>query len=58
MRSPTSRVRRTTSRASPIRSERAGDETLILLDTDGDAAAEAVIALAGAHDMRTGWFVL
>ncbi len=41
-----------------IRLERAGNETLILLNTDRDTAAEAVIALAGTHDMRTGWFVL
>jgi glucose/arabinose dehydrogenase len=41
-----------------IRSERVGDETLILLNTDSDTAAEAVIELSGAHDMRAGWFVL
>jgi len=41
-----------------MRSERVGDETLVLLNTDRDTAAEAIIALAGTHDMRAGWFVL
>jgi hypothetical protein len=41
-----------------VRYEKAGAYTYVSLNTDADAAAEAVIKLKGSFDLVKGWFVL
>ena len=46
------------TKAGQVRYEKAGSYTYVYLNTDTDAAAEAVIRLKGAMDLSKGWFVL
>lgn len=41
-----------------LRFETVGSYTYVYLNTDADAAAEAVIKLKGAMDLSKGWFIL
>ncbi|WP_243375198.1 PQQ-dependent sugar dehydrogenase [Microvirga solisilvae] len=44
--------------AAQVRYEVSGGQTIILLNTDADSAAEGVIRLEGVHSMQAGWFDL
>ena len=46
------------TKAGQVRTEKAGSYTYVYLNTDADAAAEAVIKLKGAIELSKGWFVL
>ncbi|WP_262273248.1 hypothetical protein [Microvirga yunnanensis] len=46
------------SKAGQVRTETVKGATYVLLNTDNDKAAEAVIKLKGALDLHKGWFVL
>ncbi|WP_262296663.1 hypothetical protein [Microvirga sesbaniae] len=46
------------SKAGQVRTETVKGATYVLLNTDSDKAAEAVIKLKGALDLHKGWFVL
>ena len=48
----------TFTKAGEVRYEKVGSYTYVYLNTDADAAAEAVIELGGAIDLSKGWFVL
>ena len=40
-----------------VRYEKTARETFVYLNTDADAAAEAVIRLKGSFDLQKDWFV-
>jgi hypothetical protein len=46
------------TKAGQVRYETARSYTYVSLNTDADAAAEAVIKLKGSFDLVKGWFVL
>ena len=46
------------TQAGQVRTEKAGSYTYVYLNTDADAAAEAVIKLKGSIELSKGWFVL
>ncbi|QRM29538.1 PQQ-dependent sugar dehydrogenase [Microvirga sp. VF16] len=46
------------TRSGQVRFGVDGEQTLIFLNTDADGEAEAVICLAGRHDVKADWFLL
>jgi Ca2+-binding RTX toxin-like protein len=46
------------TKAGQVRTEKVGSYTYVSLNTDADAAAEAVIKLKGSIELSKGWFVL